>query len=84
MHRHEAQLAAERDSNLRLKGENGIMKKRFNSLQREIAQQKAAINQLFIHKKELYTVTCCRTMQMHNIFAVHRAGDRATASVLRV
>ena len=84
MHRHEAQLAAERDSNLRLKGENGIMKKRFNSLQSEIAQQKAAINQLFIHKKELYMVTCCGMTQMHNILAVHRAGDRPTALVLHL
>ena len=37
--RYEARLAHEREVSLRLKGENGIMKKKFNVLQRDIAAQ---------------------------------------------
>lgn len=41
---------------LRLKGENGIMKKKFNALQKDIEDQREEIKQLFEHKKELYQV----------------------------
>jgi hypothetical protein len=52
--RYEGRLAAEREAGLRLKGENGIMKKKFSTLQKEIDDQRAEIAQLFEHKKELY------------------------------
>ena len=35
-------------------GENGIMKKKFNALQKDIDDQKEEIKQLFEQKKELY------------------------------
>lgn len=44
----------ERETELRLKGENGIMKKKFGTLQKEIDNQRAEVAQLFEHKKELY------------------------------
>lgn len=52
--RYEVKLAAEREIGLRLKGENGIMKKKFHALQKDIDDQKEEIKQLFEQKKELY------------------------------
>jgi septal ring factor EnvC (AmiA/AmiB activator) len=37
-----------------ISGENGIMKKKFNALQKDIDDQKEEIKQLFEQKKELY------------------------------
>ena len=54
--RYEGRLAAEREAGLRLKGENGTMKKKFGTLQKEIDDQRAEMAQLFEHKKELYAV----------------------------
>ena len=54
--RYETKLSAERDIGLRLKGENGIMKKKFNALQKDIEDQRDEIKTLFEHKKELYQV----------------------------
>eukprot|EP00240_Pyramimonas_obovata_P000064 CAMPEP_0118921440 /NCGR_PEP_ID=MMETSP1169-20130426/720_1 /TAXON_ID=36882 /ORGANISM="Pyramimonas obovata, Strain CCMP722" /LENGTH=1196 /DNA_ID=CAMNT_0006862159 /DNA_START=210 /DNA_END=3800 /DNA_ORIENTATION=+ len=51
---YEAKLTQEREVGLRLKGENGIMKKKFNALQKDIDDQKEEIKQLFEQKKELY------------------------------
>lgn len=45
----------ERDASLRLKGENGIMRKKFMALQKDIESQKDEIKALFDHKKELYS-----------------------------
>ena len=56
LRRYEGRLAAEREAGLRLKGENGIMKKKFGTLQKEIDDQRAEVAQLFEHKKELYAV----------------------------
>ena len=42
--RYEAKLASERESALRLKGENGIMRKKFTALQKDIEDQKDEIN----------------------------------------
>lgn len=53
--RYEQKLAAEREIGLRLKGENGIMKKKFNNLQKDINEQKDEIQQLFDQKKDLYS-----------------------------
>jgi hypothetical protein len=44
---------AEREASLRLKGENGIMRKKFNALQKDIEAQKEEIKSLFEQKKEL-------------------------------
>ncbi len=63
--RYEAKLTAERDMGLRLKGENGIMKKRFSALQKDIDEAREECKALFDQKKELYQV---RTEQ--------RAGQR--------
>uniref|UniRef100_A0A061RT72 Wd repeat-containing protein 65-like n=2 Tax=Tetraselmis sp. GSL018 TaxID=582737 RepID=A0A061RT72_9CHLO len=52
--RYESKLNGEREVGLRLKGENGIMKKRYNALQKDIDDQKEEIKQLFEQKKELY------------------------------
>lgn len=52
--KYELRLAAERESGLRLKGENGIMKKKFTLLQKDINMQKDEIQSLFDDKKELY------------------------------
>ena len=52
--RYEGKLTAERDMGLRLKGENGIMKKRFSALQKDIDEAREECKALFDQKKELY------------------------------
>ncbi|KAK9834356.1 hypothetical protein WJX84_006234, partial [Apatococcus fuscideae] len=52
--KYEAKLTAERDMGLRLKGENGIMKKRFSALQKDIDEAREECKALFDQKKELY------------------------------
>ena len=54
MSRYEGKLTAERDMGLRLKGENGIMKKRFSALQKDIDEAREECKALFDQKKELY------------------------------
>lgn len=44
----------EREVGLRLKGQNGIMRKKFNTLQNDIEAQKEEIKALFEQKRELY------------------------------
>ena len=51
--RYELRLAEERDVGLRLKGENGIMKKKFNQLQKDIHEQKDVISSLGDDKRAL-------------------------------
>jgi len=46
-HRYEVRLSTEREASLRLKGENGIMRKKFNALQKDIEAQKEEIKNLF-------------------------------------
>ena len=53
---------------LRLKGENGIMKKKFICLQKDIEDQREEIKQLFEHKKELYQVHVHKSFYL---FGVH-------------
>jgi len=43
----QVRLAGEREASLRLKGENGIMRKKFNALQKDIEAQKEEIKNLF-------------------------------------
>ena len=52
--RYEAKLASERESALRLKGENGIMRKKFTALQKDIEDQKDTIQGLYENKKQLH------------------------------
>mmetsp|Transcript_22834 Transcript_22834/g.63112 ORF Transcript_22834/g.63112 Transcript_22834/m.63112 type:complete len:1547 (+) Transcript_22834:150-4790(+) len=52
--KYEVRLAGEREASLRLKGENGIMRKKFNALQKDIEAQKEEIKNLFEQKRELY------------------------------
>ena len=49
----------EKELGLRLKGENGIMKKKFSALQKDIEDQREEIRTMFAHKKELYQVCWC-------------------------
>jgi chromosome segregation ATPase len=51
--KYELRLAEARDVGLRLKGENGIMKKKFNQLQKDIHEQKETILGLGDDKKQL-------------------------------
>ncbi len=55
--RYEGQVAMEAEGGLRLKGENGIMRKKFGALQKDMDDQREEIRLLFEHKKELYQVT---------------------------
>ena len=52
--KYEAKLATEREAALRLKGENGIMRKKFTALQKDIEDQKDDISSLVQNKKNLY------------------------------
>jgi len=52
--RYVSKLTIERESTLRLKGENGIMKKKFASLQRDIDEQKDRMRQLVERETDLY------------------------------
>ena len=52
--KYELRLKEQRDVSLRLKGENGIMKKKFTTMQKSIAEQKDEIAGLFTDKKNLY------------------------------
>jgi hypothetical protein len=52
---YEQRLQQEKETGLRLKGENGIMKKKFNTLQSEIEAHKSEINKLVQEEKKLYT-----------------------------
>lgn len=54
--RYETQLAQEKDILLKIKGENGIMKKKFIELQKDIEVQREEIKILFQQKKELYEI----------------------------
>ena len=48
------QLAAEKEATLRLKGENGIMRKKFSALQKDIEDQREEIKGLLEKQQQLY------------------------------
>lgn len=48
------QLAAEKEATLRLKGENGIMRKKFSALQKDIEDQREEIKSLLEKQQQLY------------------------------
>ncbi|XP_024523319.1 cilia- and flagella-associated protein 57 [Selaginella moellendorffii] len=52
--KYEAKLVQEKEIVLRLKGENGLLKKKFNEYQKDMEEQKGEIKALFEQKKELY------------------------------
>ena len=52
--RYDGKLAAEKQATLRLKGENGIMKKKFLALQRDIEDQREDIKSLLDCEQRLY------------------------------
>ncbi|KAJ3228464.1 Cilia- and flagella-associated protein 57 [Clydaea vesicula] len=54
--KYERKLKDEKEVGLRLKGENGVMRKKFNTLQSEIDAQKAEINKMYLEEKKLHTV----------------------------
>jgi WD40 repeat protein len=55
-HRYEKKLKEEREIVLRLKGENGIMRKKFNTLQGEIDTHKGEISKMYNEEKKLHSV----------------------------
>ncbi|KAJ3293662.1 Cilia- and flagella-associated protein 57 [Borealophlyctis nickersoniae] len=55
-HRYERKLKEEREIGLRLKGENGIMRKKFNTLQGEIDAHKTEIGKMYAEEKKLHGV----------------------------
>lgn len=55
-HRYEKKLKEEKEVGIRLKGENGIMRKKFNALQNEIDAQKAEISKMIAEEKKLNTL----------------------------
>ncbi|KAJ3000403.1 Cilia- and flagella-associated protein 57 [Globomyces sp. JEL0801] len=55
-HRYEKKLKDEREIVLRLKGENGIMRKKFNTLQGEIDTHKGEISKMYNEEKKLHSV----------------------------
>lgn len=55
-HRYETKLKEEKEIVLRLKGENGIMRKKFNSLQGEIDTHKGEISKMYNEEKKLHSV----------------------------
>ncbi|KER20605.1 hypothetical protein T265_10886 [Opisthorchis viverrini] len=54
--RYERRLRDEREANARLKGESGIMKKKFNSLQKEIDDHKEELKKFHVETQKLNTV----------------------------
>ncbi|KAI8607724.1 WD40-repeat-containing domain protein [Chytriomyces sp. MP71] len=55
-HRYERKLKEEREIGMRLKGENGIMRKKFNTLQSEIDAHKAEIAKMYAEEKKLHSI----------------------------
>ena len=50
----ETKFKQEREVGLRLKGENGILKKKFTAFQKEVNDAKAEVQSLFKDKQNLY------------------------------
>lgn len=66
--KYERRLREEKEANTKLKGETGIMRKKFNSLQREIEDHKEEIKKYHVritqnehHTQSEHTHTCKRT-----------------------
>jgi cilia- and flagella-associated protein 57 len=55
-HRYEKKLKEEKEIVHRLKGENGIMRKKFNTLQGEIDTHKTEISKMYNEEKKLHSV----------------------------
>lgn len=55
-HRYEKKLKEEKEIVHRLKGENGIMRKKFNTLQSEIDSHKTEISKMYNEEKKLHSV----------------------------
>lgn len=53
--RYESKLSVERKLAVTLKGENGLMRKRFNGLEKSIDEQKSEIRRLHEAQETLYT-----------------------------
>lgn len=66
-HRFEKKLREEKEAVLRLKGENGIMKKKFNSLQNEIDAHKVEIAKMFAEEKKLHSITKSLEKDIHGL-----------------
>ena len=75
--RYELKLAVERKLAVTLKGENGLMRKRFNGLEKSIDEQKSEIRRLHEAQETLYT-----TIATHekDIQAYKEVGGRCLAS----
>ena len=52
--KYDAKLVSEKEATLRLKGENGIMRKKFHALQKDIEDQREEIKGLLEKQQQLY------------------------------
>lgn len=55
-YKYERRLKDEKEIGFKLKGENGVMRKKFNTLQSEIDAQKSEINKMYTEEKKLHSV----------------------------
>lgn len=55
-HKYEKRMRDEKESVLRLKGENGNMRKKFNTFQTEIDMQKVEVTRMFNDEKKLHVI----------------------------
>jgi septal ring factor EnvC (AmiA/AmiB activator) len=56
LNRYEKKVKAEREEGARLKGENGIMRKKFNTLNKDIEENKSEISRMAENEKKLQSV----------------------------
>jgi len=52
--RYESELRSERENALRLKGENGILRKKWSAMQKDVDEGKEEVSTLFASKEKLY------------------------------
>ena len=62
--RYESKLQVEKKLAVTLKGENGLMRKRFNGLEKSIDEQKSEIRRLYEAQDTLYSTTATHEKHM--------------------
>ncbi|KAL2912228.1 hypothetical protein HK105_208296 [Polyrhizophydium stewartii] len=65
--RYEKKLRAEREEGARLKGENGIMRKKFNTLNKDIEDNKAEIQRMRDNAKKLESIISVLEKDIHSL-----------------
>ena len=72
--RYESKLAMEKKLAVTLKGENGLMRKRFNGLEKAIDEQKTEIRRLHEAQDTLYTTIATHEKDMQDFKEVRTVG----------